>query len=661
MLKTRRLAAPVAVAIVLAVSATPAAGAGDWLAPFDVTPQSTSLQLDTPLVAMAPNGDATVVWLELAPCANGTCDEFQVWARQVHADGSLTAERRLSPDNTTADDPNDVENVSLAVDGAGRAWVAWIRPDEDGHTRVELLVLSAAGAPITSVLRPSPAGENAASLGMGVNAAGAGVVAWSVAGGMKARYLDAALNASDVKILRDGEANHFQRDPAVALDSAGTATIAWGDLEIVGGVGSSTTVQARRLSPSGAMGTLHDLDAWTSINGSPVALDVHPTSGTATIVWEHDVGSVRGVHLTAADAVAPFAGAVSADEAGEPDVAVGPDGSAVVAYSSRLQPLSSTKNVVAKRIDAAGNQGPMLFVSDNGDDALEPKVDVAPDGTAFVGWRLELPDRSVQVARIPAGGTPEDPETVAPDVSASSSAGVAADRDGSALAAWGQSLAGDDLVRAAHFDGEPPAISAFGVPARGFVGQQLWFGATVHDDLSQLATNAWSFGDGASASPPVTAHTFTRPGTFTVSFHSQDALGNAITRTGSVVVSAVPRSQPPAARPQAPTFTADALRARVARRALLRRGLAVRLTAPAPTAFTVELLGRLRGARLATTGDLVLAQRSVAAAAGTRTARLKVARTLRTLVRRGARLRVRITATGTDGGATALTRKVRVS
>ena len=96
------------------------------------------------------------------------------------------------------------------------------------------------------------------------------------------------------------------------------------------------------------------------------------------------------------------------------------------------------------------------------------------------------------------------------------------------------------------------------------------------------------------------------------------------------------------------------------RGALLSRGLPVRLTAESPTAFTVELLGRLRGARLAVAGDLVLAERALTAAAGTRTARLRVSRALRRLVRRGARLRVQITATGADGGTAAFTRRLRV-
>ena len=143
-------------------------------------------------------------------------------------------------------------------------------------------------------------------------------------------------------------------------------------------------------------------------------------------------------------------------------------------------------------------------------------------------------------------------------------------------------------------------------------------------------------------------------------------MGNDATRTGSAVISALPQAPPtppaevPRAAPRSPTFTLGGLPARVPRRTLLGRGLAVRLTAQATTAFSIELLGRLRGARLAGAGDLVLAEQRLGAATGTRTARLRVSRALRKLVRRGARLQVRITATNADGGTAALTRRVRV-
>ena len=174
---------------------------------------------------------------------------------------------------------------------------------------------------------------------------------------------------------------------------------------------------------------------------------------------------------------------------------------------------------------------------------------------------------------------------------------------------------------------------------------------------------AWGFGDGASGSDPLLPHAYARPGTFPVTLQMQDALGNATSRAAQVVVSAPAPAPPGGGGPtgtRPPSFTVGTLRARVARRTLLRQGLTVRLTAAAPTAFAIELRARFRGAKLASTGDLIIAERRLPAATGTRTARLKVSRALRRLVRRGARLRVQITATGADGSTTTVLKRVRV-
>jgi hypothetical protein len=415
---------------------------------------------------------------------------------------------------------------------------------------------------------------------------------------------------------------------------------------------------------------VHELDAWPQSIADPVTMDVHPATGRATTLWAHftDSGflpeSVRGAHVTAADAREAFPLPVAFDEAGQPDVAVAADGSAVGVLDMRVQP-GPTKNIVAKRITAAGLASGPLIVSQNGREALDPQVDVTPDGTAFVGWHEDNPPRTVMAARIPAGGAPEPPETLASGLNTGPTAAIAADRGGSAIAAFAPTRPGEEFVLAEHFDGEPPAIATFGVPARGYVGQELWFGANERDDLSPIVESAWTLGDGATGSQPVLSHAFGRPGTFAITLRVTDAVGNTMTRSGSVAISAlVPPPQRGGTGQQGgvkpASFTVGVLRARVARRTLLRRGLSVGLTASTPTAFAVQLVGRLRGGRLATTGDLVLAERQLPAATGTRTARLKVSRTLRRLVRRGTKLQVRITATGADGSTATATKRIRV-
>jgi hypothetical protein len=506
----------------------------------------------------------------------------------------------------------------------------------------------------------TPPGQ-AFAFGLGMNGAGEGVLVWDDSVELRARRFDATAFMIGETIVDPVVPGHEVRGLAVAVDTAAAATIAWNDVAL--GAPVSTAVRARRLSPATGLGLTHTLDSWAQAISDPVAVDVHAPSGRATLLWSHypDTGTgveeVRGAHLTAADALEPFAFAF--DTAGRPDVAVAANGQAIAVVDMLREPAAITRDIAAARIAPNGTAGSLMFVSDDGPDAFDPEVDVAPGGTAFVGWHETSGLKSVVAARIPAGAGPEDPETLLTGAPFGASAAVGADQDGNALAvSFARETGPDRVLQGEYFDAEPPEITTFGLPARGQVGQQLWFGTVARDDLSELVPPAWTFGDGAGGSATVLPHVYRRAGTFSVRLRVQDSAGNVSTRTGAVTVNPLPPT--PSGRPGTPQFTAGAVPARVRRRALMRRGLAVELTSSSPTGFTVELLGRLRGARLASAGDVVLAERTLAAAAGTRTARLRVSRGVRSLVRRGARLRVRITATGADGGTAVATRRVRV-
>jgi PKD domain-containing protein len=679
-------------AFALVINASPAV-AGAWLQPaVDLAAAGAVLTQEEPLVAMAPNGDATVVWLEHGDCALGSCTENQVMTRQVRADGSLGQVRRLTADNTDLHSPNDAEEPRLAVDGAGRALVAWLRPTDGGEARVEAVMIGAGGTPLAAAQPISPDGDHIGEMGLGINAAGQGVVAWSDDGGVVARRFGESGPAAGTTTLHPPTAGHFIDDPIVTVDPTGAATAAWTDLDL--GPSHSLAVEARRLGATDVTGTLHELDTWSDTIRDPLAIDVHDASGTVTVLWSHPgPPGLKAARITAGDVLEPVGTPIAFDEAANPDLAVAPDGSALAVFEMRLQPMSPTKNIIGKRIAPDGSTGNLLFISDNDINAFDPQVDMGPDGTAFVGWHELLPTRNVMAARIPAGGGPEDPVPLAEDASTVESAAVAADRDGSALVAFWRRDNGD-AVRAMHYDGEPPVISAFGFPRQAFTGQELFFGALVADDLSELSGLTWTFGDGGTGTDALLSHAYAQPGTFPVELVVGDTAGNTTSRGGPVTVSSLPEApsggggqggggqggggqggggtatagSPPAGgtgpgktTPAKLSFTLGRLPAHVRRRILLSSGLPVRLTAQDPTSFTIELVSRLRrGVRIARTGDVVLAARRLGEAAGTRTARLGVPRSLRKLVRRGARLQVRITASGADGGTATITRGVRV-
>ena len=134
----------------------------------------------------------------------------------------------------------------------------------------------------------------------------------------------------------------------------------------------------------------------------------------------------------------------------------------------------------------------------------------------------------------------------------------------------------------------------------------------------------------------------------------------------TVVTTAAPGGSGDAPTPVAradttpPGFSIARLASRMKRAALLKSGVSLRLTPDEPAAFRIELLGTLRGARVARPGDLILAERSLALGAGARSARLKLGRRQRRYIGRRARLTVRITATDAAGNRKVSTRRVTV-
>ena len=72
------------------------------------------------------------------------------------------------------------------------------------------------------------------------------------------------------------------------------------------------------------------------------------------------------------------------------------------------------------------------------------------------------------------------------------------------------------------------------------MGQPASFAWPAIDAWSAVTSVAWTFGDGASGSGSSVTKTYGAPGTYPVSVTATDAVGNATTRTGSVVVTASP-------------------------------------------------------------------------------------------------------------------------
>ena len=108
------------------------------------------------------------------------------------------------------------------------------------------------------------------------------------------------------------------------------------------------------------------------------------------------------------------------------------------------------------------------------------------------------------------------------------------------MAAWSGYSDEAGTLRSRAYDVDGPLVNALSIPASGTAGTPVAFSVTAIDAWSAVTSVAWTFGDGASGSGSSVTKTYGAPGTYPVSVTATDAVGNATTLTGSVVVTPSP-------------------------------------------------------------------------------------------------------------------------
>ena len=172
---------------------------------------------------------------------------------------------------------------------------------------------------------------------------------------------------------------------------------------------------------------------------------------------------------------------------------------------------------------------------------MEVAIDEAGDATAVWG-RNESGDRIETATRSAAGAvspptivrTPGDSFDVFLNVP---SAFIGMDSAGDAVVGWSRS--NDGSAQANIFDATPPTLVA-NVPAGATAGRPVSFSASAGDLFSAVGAPAWSFGDGSTASGSSPTHTYSTPGTYTVTTTVTDAVGNASSVSHQITVAPAP-------------------------------------------------------------------------------------------------------------------------
>ena len=243
--------------------------------------------------------------------------------------------------------------------------------------------------------------------------------------------------------------------PQVATAPDGTATVVWSGFD-----GGNYNIYARRIGPTGTPDAISQLSTSPQDALSP-QVAVSP-DGTATVVWirfDGDNFVVQARRIAAGGTLEAIKDlSVTGRDAGDPQVAVAPDGNATVVWQ-RFDGFHFL--IKERRIDPSGAlvEPSSLTLSASGRDAVEPQVAVGADGASTVIWtRFDGEDTIVQQTRIAADGTAA---AAVNDLSAVGQNAVLPDvvvgQDGTATVTWVRSNGSDTIVQERQ-------ISASGVP-----------------------------------------------------------------------------------------------------------------------------------------------------------------------------------------------------
>jgi hypothetical protein len=363
-------------------------------------------------------------------------------------------------------------------DSRGHASAARARPRRVRRVLLATMLIALLAVSLTGVAQASggwaPSFDLSAVSGgaegqqVAADPSGGAIAVWSAYGGasdgVQARHVGAS--GALGPLLDVTEAGERGESPQVAVDAAGNATVVWLDSGTPDG-----QVHSRRLTPAGALGDIQELSPAGQSAGDPgVVVDA---SGTATAVWAAFDGVTDVVYarrINVAGEVGPVL-AVSGpgESASRQRVAVDPDGNAVIAWQDVNGPESRIR---ARVLDATGGLRAIVTLSAAGLSSFGPDVAVDPSGVPTAAWLRS--DGTIQARQgTPGGGLGPIEDLSRPDVHGSPA--LAVDRSGQATVVWG------------GFDGVNEII---GLRRLGPVGQIATLSAGGDDSEPQIAVDA---------------------------------------------------------------------------------------------------------------------------------------------------------------------------
>jgi hypothetical protein len=530
-----------AVASALALTGAASAMAAGWLAPVEAL-NGTGGTISQPRVAVDAAGNVYAAWIE---------GRFMEVSRRP-VGGSFETPQTLDPgENVISSNPD------IAVDGPGNAVVVWTeKPLGVGGTQLVKQARRAANSTQfdTPVHVPTPTGppDNAR---LAINSSGQAVLAVTsinsttatvrtFAGSSTSNFTDAS-----AATFRDyvEEANSTANPPDAAINGAGDAVVAWHLLS-----DSSTRIDSvyRTHGDPSAFDTRVGLaDDLRDKHDPSVAID---SQGNVVATWDEDntnTGKLRAYARTAGpagqwgnlkDLGPPQSGGAV------PDVGFDFDRIAVAAWSTGGELQTSA------RPPGGEFAQPPQSLTGGTEQPADIHFETNAAGFGVLVWSGEGTTPGVRAMLRANGGVFGPAATLSAAGRTAGSPRVAVDPTGNAAAVWVDSFPAEQNPKlvTAEYDAVAPKFGGpVSVPATVTSGESATFAAAASDDWSQ-PTVAWDFGDGGSGTGDIVTHTYTTPGTYTVSVTATDAAGNSVAAPSrQVEVVAPPPPVPPVDTP----------------------------------------------------------------------------------------------------------------
>jgi hypothetical protein len=240
---------------------------------------------------------------------------------RIAANGTPGAVHALSPTG------GDASDAQVAIDSRDRATVVWNLIDGSDST-VQSVRIRPDGT--RGTVQDLSTGEPAGGAQVAVDSRGRATVVWSLFNTNRLQSRQINADGSLFAIRNLTPAGRQAQSPQVETDSSNRATVVWEDVD-----GSNFKIQAVRIAPNGALGTVQDLSAAGQVATEPqLAFD---PQGRATVVWNRIGPSNSRIQAARirADGTSAWVRTLSAAgfDATEPAVAAGPQGRVIAVWS----------------------------------------------------------------------------------------------------------------------------------------------------------------------------------------------------------------------------------------------------------------------------------------------------------------------------------------